>query len=348
MSKKYKTKNFLKFLLIFSFAFLGVFSGIYAAANNNDFNNHWAKYAIDDWVNKNIITLDEGKFRPNDPITRGEFVNFINSAFHLKKVSDSPFPDVDRDHKYYKDTLIAKGFGYTKGYQDGSFRPDQNITRQEAAVILCNVLSPQQGYLGSLNSFKDYQEIKEWSRQPFASLLSKGYIHGYQDGTLKPSAHMTRAEALVIIYNIMEDLKEPLFSSDASLKKIEIDFGLKEYKPLILLNEPPNLTLKQLFSENRRNLRRKMTDIELPYPEQLFIVIPKDVELPKISLAEQNEPGANVEISQPSEENNNTGEILVTAPTGDQKTYRIVFEWGDYTSKELKDFEKPRKVKLPF
>lgn len=147
-------KNIEKIILYGFLIFLFVFSGAYGNSNS-DYENHWAKYAIDNWVNNNIIKLNDENFRPNDLITRGEFVNFVNSAFALKRISDSSYTDVSKDYRYYKDTLIAKKLGYSKGYQDGSFRPDQNITRQEAAVILCNVISLKDEYLGNLAQFKD-------------------------------------------------------------------------------------------------------------------------------------------------------------------------------------------------
>lgn len=359
-------KNTGKIILYGFLILMFVFSGAYGDSSI-DYENHWAKYAIDDWVSNNIITLDDGRFRPNDLITRGEFVHFVNRAFGLKKISDSSYTDVSEEDKYYQDTLITKKLGYANGYQDGSFRPDQNITRQEAAVILCNVISLKDEYTGNLAYFKDSGEIKEWSKQSLANLISNGYMRGYEDETFKPSANMTRAEALVTIYNIKKDIKESVFSSDATLKKLDIVFQETRLAHFLSLKEITTEIYKtDTFLFNQWFLDKKVFyDSDFPhsdddqsktqYPEKVYVMIYKDEKLPEISAVEANDPKAQVEITQPSKETNQ-GEVKVTAESGEEKVYKIIIKRSDTTidnallalNRQINKWEKSAKERRRF
>jgi parallel beta-helix repeat protein len=94
----------------------------------------------------------------------------------------------------------AKGAGFISGYPDGTFRPDNPISRQEAAVIVARLL----GLEGSGGQFADHQDIAPWAREAVAAVRAAGIMGGYPDGTFRPQNSLTRAEAVVTLQQALE------------------------------------------------------------------------------------------------------------------------------------------------
>ena len=105
-----------------------------------DISNHWAKDTILEFVEKEYIDgYEDNTFRPNNSITRAEFIKIVNNFFNLTEESDINFSDVKKDEWYYKDLRIAVAAGYIDGYEDNTFRAYENITRQEVAKIISKI-----------------------------------------------------------------------------------------------------------------------------------------------------------------------------------------------------------------
>lgn len=111
-------------------------------------SNHYYDVAFNDWYNNAISTMtyagiitgyEDGSFRPNDPITRAEFVTIVSRVVTAKSLQESSFVDVsDKDwFKPYVDNAVS--LGIITGYEDGAFRPNEKITRAEVMAI-CNRL----------------------------------------------------------------------------------------------------------------------------------------------------------------------------------------------------------------
>ena len=107
-------------------------------------DDHWAKAAINFCAQNDIINgYDDGTFQPNKAITRQEAAAILNKAFELSVkygVSTDLFPDNSSIAAWASDHVYAaKASGLMKGYEeDGTFRPNNQITRAEAASILMN------------------------------------------------------------------------------------------------------------------------------------------------------------------------------------------------------------------
>ncbi len=82
----------------------------------------------------------DNTFRPNNKITRAEFVTMLMQNEAVSKYEDTPFTDVSKDLWYADYIYSAYKAGYISGYKDGTFCPDSPITRAEAVTILNNVL----------------------------------------------------------------------------------------------------------------------------------------------------------------------------------------------------------------
>lgn len=167
-----------------------------------DIKGHWAEAGIQALVKADVIDgYQDGSFQPEAAVTRAEFVSMIVRAFHLTATGGAGFSDTGSH--WAKDAIaIASALGIVVGYEDGTFGPYDNITREQMAAILARA-----AHLVSVNSgldYKDSGDVSAWAQGLLAVLTAKGVLNGYEDGTLKPKAFSTRAEAAVIIIRILD------------------------------------------------------------------------------------------------------------------------------------------------
>ncbi|KRE36314.1 endo-1,4-beta-xylanase [Paenibacillus sp. Soil724D2] len=167
-----------------------------------DIKGHWAEAGIQALVKAGVIDgYQDGSFRPEAAVTRAEFVSMIVRAFHLTATGGAGFSDTGSH--WAKDAIaIASALGIVVGYEDGTFGPYDNITREQMAAILARA-----AHLASATSgleYKDSGDVSAWAQGLLAALTTKGVLNGYEDGTLKPKAFSTRAEAAVIIIRILD------------------------------------------------------------------------------------------------------------------------------------------------
>ena len=126
--------------------------------------DHWAANAIGYMHQLGIITgYADGTFRPNAPVTRAEFAA-IASRFESLTEGTKRFTDVPGTHWAAKYITYVATRGWVTGYADGSFRPENPITRAEVATVTCRLLarSADQDYvrshLSDLRAFTDLPE----------------------------------------------------------------------------------------------------------------------------------------------------------------------------------------------
>ena len=166
---------------------------------------HWAEKDINAlYAIGGINGYPDRTFKPNNDITRGEFAAMINRCFDLSELKSEngvSFNDI-RGHwaeEMIKDLSAA---GIVFGY-NGSFRPDDKITRQEASVILGRIVNLS-GYAAEKTDFTDDSAIADWARKDIAAMTKAGIINGFPDHTFRPDAMMTRASASVLIQRIFQ------------------------------------------------------------------------------------------------------------------------------------------------
>ncbi|MEG1311599.1 MAG: N-acetylmuramoyl-L-alanine amidase [Romboutsia sp.] len=182
----------------------GYVSGKYIQIDSNvvfnDIDNHWAKNEILDFVSKGYINgYGDGTFKPDNSITRAEFVKVLNKVFGFTKVGQENFTDVNESDWYYNDVCIGINAGYINGYEDNTFKPNQQISREEACKIISTVLDLKGD--GNL-AFKDSSEISDWAKQYVDALSDNNIINGYEDNTFRPHNNMTRAESVTILSRV--------------------------------------------------------------------------------------------------------------------------------------------------
>ncbi|NLT48516.1 MAG: S-layer homology domain-containing protein [Clostridiales bacterium] len=196
-----RTMHIVSFVVIVVLV-LSSFGFVFAAPA--DISGHWAEKTIRYFMDKGTIAgYPDGSFKPDNYITRAEFVTIINNYFNLMETQDIPFSDVP-EGSWYK-VQIQKAFkeGYVAGYNDNSFRPDAYLTRQECAVIFAKLLKLSTSGEGTeADAFADGKEIPAWSKGAFNALLKQNIIAGYPDNTLGFGRYITRAEVLTLLNSV--------------------------------------------------------------------------------------------------------------------------------------------------
>lgn len=163
----------------------------------------WATEAIDMLYSNGVINgKSEGRFVPGDNVTRAEFVKMIIGLYGISTDgAECNFKDVNKDWSY---PFIAAAFqsGVVVGVNDDEFKPNANITREEAAVIVYKVLI----HIGNkdfamASSFSDDGSISPWAAEAIYALKGIGVINGKGENMFFPKDNMTRAEAAKIIFS---------------------------------------------------------------------------------------------------------------------------------------------------
>ncbi|WP_235289358.1 S-layer homology domain-containing protein [Paenibacillus tarimensis] len=175
-----------------------------SAAALQDIQGHWAGSAIEQWQQYGVINGHDGKFRPNNALTRAEFAVMLDNIMKYEETATNTFSDLETAKWYAPSILKLNAAGILKG-TGGKALPTQHITRQEAAVMLTNTFQLEHNNVRT-NAFTDQIEIAEWAKASVSSLVSSGALSGFPDGTFRPRAELTRAEAVTIINKLIQEL----------------------------------------------------------------------------------------------------------------------------------------------
>lgn len=172
------------------------------STNFTDIKGHWAENYINKFYNKGYINgYEDNTFKPENPITRAEFVKVFNKVFGLTKTSGRVFSDTG-NHWAKNEIDIAVTNGVANGMSKDIFAPDKLITREEAAKMLANYKGIADSNHDKSRQFSDYNEISDWAKDSVEGTVEYGYINGMGDGTLAPKNHMKRAEVVVMLSRI--------------------------------------------------------------------------------------------------------------------------------------------------
>lgn len=167
-----------------------------------DIENHWAEKYIKKLVINGIASgYPDGTFKPDNTITRAEFLTMLVKALKLEGSDNKIFLDTE-EHWAKNFISIAASYGIVSGYEDSTFRPDNLITREEMAVMVAKAIKLR---LDSEESkFMDNDLISSWARPYVNTVVSHGIIQGYPNNTFQPQKNTTRAEAATIIVRALE------------------------------------------------------------------------------------------------------------------------------------------------
>lgn len=169
-----------------------------------------------EYVYANYIMNGTGEttFGPNTTVSRGMIVQILYNLVGNPDVEgDTDFTDVTDDYWSAKAIAWAVNNGVVNGFEDGTFRPDENMTREQMAAILQN-FAYQMGLdvsaSGDLSHFTDIPEGEHWSRDALAWAYAEGLLAGTSDSTMDPAEQASRAQIAVIMMRFCEQYEETI------------------------------------------------------------------------------------------------------------------------------------------
>ncbi|WP_157273012.1 S-layer homology domain-containing protein [Paenibacillus daejeonensis] len=175
----------------------------------SDMNGHWANSAVRALAAKGIITgVDADHYRPSVSITRADFVTLIMRAMTwenetIAQSGEHGFQDVPAGRYYTEHVAAAESLGIVNGY-NGMFRPQDQITREEAAAALVRASEhfDVSTVIGGSMPFTDRAEIAAWATPLVEQAWSMGLIEG-DGGAFMPKQSLTRAQVAVMIERLL-------------------------------------------------------------------------------------------------------------------------------------------------
>lgn len=208
----------------------------------DDMTGHWARAEVEGLANRLFIEgAGPRRFAPDESVTRAQFAEMLVRALGLAgglSGGASAFDDVDSDVWYAEAVAAAQRFGIAGGFGDGTFRPDDAITREQMAAMLERAMK-RTGYAGAetqtsrlmaetlassghdadlsvniqsdeatvLDGYADAGSISEWARLPLAAMVEAGIMQGTPAGMLEPGEFASRAEAAAMLSRLLHALE---------------------------------------------------------------------------------------------------------------------------------------------
>lgn len=163
------------------------------------------------YVNEQGLMTGTGTnlFSPQLATTRGMIVSILHRMEGSPAASSSAFIDVTAGQWYSDAVNWAASNGIVGGFEDGSFRPDDPITREQMASIMYRY-SDHKGYdvtdTASLSKYTDSDQVSEYAKDVMKWAVGSGLLSGRGDNLLAPQGQTTRAEAATILMRYCKDL----------------------------------------------------------------------------------------------------------------------------------------------
>ena len=171
-----------------------------------DAYGHWAyealAWAVDNGV---LVGTSEDRLNPDGYLTRAQMAAMIDRLFGAYKSADiSRFTDVPRGSWHHDYIAQAVHMGTFAGYSSSRMGPEDNITREQAMVVLARTVCLPSAGNSALARFPDRNQVGAWAADAVAAMVERGYVSGYNDGRLNPKGQITRAEMAQIMSNIFQ------------------------------------------------------------------------------------------------------------------------------------------------
>ena len=192
-------RRILAFLLVLAMI-TPMLPAMAADVQYRDINGHWAQDEIERWSSYGIWQGDGAFFHPDESITRAETAAVFNRLMGYVKTEENQYKDLEQKW-YTEDVLKASAAGLLQG-DSGMIAPEDLLTRQEGAVILCRALGIEE--VQGDTDFVDNDIIADWARPSVSALSSAGLVSGVGENRFAPQANMTRAELLKLIDNAVK------------------------------------------------------------------------------------------------------------------------------------------------
>lgn len=170
--------------------------------------HHWATDAVEFVAARELFNgTGNHQFTPNGDMTRGMLVTVLYRLAYEPESGDGGFADVDTN-AYYADAVVwAENAGVVNGYGNGSFGPNENVTREQLVTILYRY-AVKKGYLtghtGSLSGYADVGSVSSYAAEAMCWAVEIGLVKGVDDTHIAPLNNAARAQVATILMRFCE------------------------------------------------------------------------------------------------------------------------------------------------
>ena len=186
---------------------------IYNPVKFSDVENHWAKDAINDMGSRLVVSgVGNNNYDPDRSITRAEFAAIMVGALGLEPgAGANGFKDVAPADWFCGYVETAASRGIIKGYDSGTFGPNDTITREQAMTMLertikitgLSVSLTGSDISGLLGGYTDGASVSDYAKESAAAFLKAGIVSGTSASTIAPKDCVTRAEVAVMAEGLL-------------------------------------------------------------------------------------------------------------------------------------------------
>ena len=190
-------KHFNKIISILTFVFVVNIAATVCMAAFSDVDMNTARgKAIAEMQSLGYIQgFGDGTFRPDDTLTRAEFVTIINKMYNYYVQANNIFKDIKSTDWYYADVLAAAQAGYIKGMGDGTFRPNEQVSREQVCVMLNSILKIEE----NLYEIDITDTVSDWALISVEKVVSNGVFDLEEGGKFRATEPITRGETCVAL-----------------------------------------------------------------------------------------------------------------------------------------------------
>ena len=168
--------------------------------STKDYIDHWCETDINEAMN--LGWVDNVKhFRPDDDITRAEFIKVVNRVFNFEDKAEISFIDINESDWFYDEVSIAVNRGYIDGYEDNTFRPNEKIKREEVAKIVTTIMNNYDKDIDKIYSYNDNYMISDWAKTFVEGAIEANYM-GVNETEFRPQDNITRAESITTLKRV--------------------------------------------------------------------------------------------------------------------------------------------------
>lgn len=192
-----------------------VTNSLYAIVSHSvkfsDTAGHWGEAEMNEMGSRMVVNGSGGLFSPDRQVTRAEFAAMLVRGLGLRpEEGTEPFSDIKETSWYAGAVNTAHAYGIIGGFEDGTFRPHERMTREQAMVMIARAMSltglkaAQTDGADASVAFTDAEEVSGYARSGVAAAIRAGVVTGKSGGRLEPKAFVTRAEVAAIVKRLLE------------------------------------------------------------------------------------------------------------------------------------------------
>lgn len=195
---------------------LGIAGGFGENEMFYDMFGHWGEEYVYELYNLGVVNgVDDHRFSPNTTVTRGMLVTILGRVYGINTnlYTETGFSDVAIDKWYGPYVAWAQDTGIVEGYEDGTFKPESNITREQMALILMRFSNQVGAALREeeAEAFADEDKISSWALDAVLYAQRTGLINGKDGNLFDPRGTATRAEMCTVTSRFITKFNEGIF-----------------------------------------------------------------------------------------------------------------------------------------